>query len=143
MNHAKAVVDRVLVGTGNATATVSASIDFAGFKHATVRVLINKRVDSSCAAMTLSLLESDDTVVTNHATITADLTPTPGSGATEQRYEIDLRKRKRYGRLVITPGTNATHDAQGSIAIISLSRGENAPTAESSLVDSSGTVTVL
>jgi hypothetical protein len=143
MNHAKSHVDSILVGTGPLTASVSASFDRIGFNHATVRVLINKRASTDAGAMTLSLLDCDTTVVTDHATVTANLTPTPGAAATEQRYELDLRARKRYLRLVITPGTHTSGDIQGTVAIITVSRQSELPTAQSTLVGSGSTVTVV
>lgn len=143
MNDSKAAVDKILVGTGAATVSVSASLDTAGYDHASIRVLVNARVNSSAETMSISVLESDDTVVTNHVTITANKTPTPAAAATEQRYELDLRKRKRYLRLVLTPGTHTSNDYQGAVAIVTLSRPERAPTAESELVGSGSTVTVV
>lgn len=106
MNHAQSGIDTVLFNptgiTDGATSTVN--FDCRAADYASIRILFDPEETTHARDTTVSLLESDDTVVTNFATITAnqsvDLT-----AAKEVRYEVDMRGRKRYLRLSITAGT--------------------------------------
>lgn len=99
-------------------ATVTANIDTQGLggrldakaEHVTLIVNTAAEVNTNGVSPTVSLKESDDTVVTNFATITADINP-DCTAAGSIRYEVPLNGRKRYLRLSIGVPT-ATNDNQ-------------------------------
>jgi hypothetical protein len=82
---------------------------------------------------TLVLSESDDTVVSNFATLDTqaaiDLT-----AAREIHYGVDLRGRKRYLRIAVSTPT-ATNDHIVVSAVGTLSKLENAPNGTTSVAD--------
>ena len=107
MIHSQTGKDTILFAPQGITdgATVTANLDTRGADYATGR--LNFAAEDTTTVGTdpaLSLLESDDTVVTNFATITADQT-VDTTAATVAKYEVDLRGRKRYLRLSVTAGT--------------------------------------
>lgn len=110
-----------------AGATITANLDTKGANYASIRIAAASEANTNAVGPTISVLQSDDTVVTNFATITADenwdLT-----AASVKTYHIDLRGRKRYLRLTIDPGTNGTNDDIVVSAVASLSRNTNWPT---------------
>ena len=114
-------VDSLLLGPQTVTdgATVTANLDTQGYAFATIRVAYAAEETTHATDSTLSLLQSDDTVVTNFATVTADLSVDCVSAHTVA-YNVDLRGKKRYLRLSHTSGTtsggNITLSAIGSLA---------------------------
>jgi hypothetical protein len=108
------------------TQTVTANLDTKGSGHATIRMNLGIEKNTNAVGPTISLLESDDTVVTNFATVVADRTTEDLTAAKEIRWEIDTRKRKRYLRLSVTTAT-ATNDDIVVGAIASLSRNDTDP----------------
>ncbi len=127
-------------------ATASGTFDAQGASHATILVVRGKAPGTagSGSTTTISLLQSDDTNSSNFATYVADKTiAADTSNAKLQRYEIDLKGRKRYQKITITPGTTAaaTNDAVVGIALVILSREANTPTAAAALADSVTLVT--
>lgn len=95
------------------TATASASLDTVTTRGKAnyVRILINlaSEINTNAVGPTISLLHSDDTVVTNHATVVANRTAEDITGAKSVAYFVDLRGLKRYLRLTVTTAT-ATND---------------------------------
>ena len=135
MIHALNSTDTLLFATAVATsATQTANLDTKGADWATIRLAFLAEANTNAIGPTINLLESDDTVVTNFATVTAAIAGSDGylASAAEVRYEVDLRKRKRYLRLQIAPGT-ATNDGITVAAIATLSRKEKTPEAHSEL----------
>lgn len=125
--EAKAEKDTLLfANTMTNSQTVTANLDCRGAGHATIRLLLSQELNTNAVGPTISLSESDDTVVTNFATVTADRSAEDLTAKKEVRYEIDLRKRKRYLRLSITTGT-ATNDNVAAAAVASLSRNQEDP----------------
>jgi len=110
------------LATNDVTTTSSARWDLSGCDYAILDVTIGVRTDATTAACTLSVLTSNDTVVTNFATAVADQSQTPGTAAKMVRYLIDTRAAKRYLRLVTTPGTVATASAVAITAVLHKSR---------------------
>jgi len=108
------------------SATVTANFDAKGSGHATLRLLFAAEKNTNAVGPTISLLESDDTVVTNFATVQADRTGEDLTAAKEVRFEVDTRKRKRYLRLAVSTPT-ATNDDITVGAIGSLSRNAEDP----------------
>jgi len=132
---AQKLIDTVLLRPQLVTdgATVTANLDCAGAAWASVRVNLSTEETTHANASTVSLLESDDTVVTNFATITADQSVNLETGQ-EVRYEVDLLGRKRYLRLSYTAGTGTGNDITvGSIG--SLSRNVVAPASTTAMGD--------
>ena len=136
--------DVLLIGTiaKTSSTTVTANLDTRGSDWATIRINFAIEKNTNAVGPTISLLESDDTTVTNFATITADRTNEDLTAAREVRYEIDLRKRKRYLRLSITAPT-ATNDDITVGVIATMSRKEQTPSAHSDLVETTGAAIVI
>ena len=100
-------VDSVLITpTAAATTALTARLDCKDAHYATVRVALGAELNTNSTNVSVSLLESDDTVVTNFATFDADFTRTvDNTAATVATSHVDLEGRKRYLRLVVTPDT--------------------------------------
>ncbi len=118
-NHAQ--TELMIAGVAG-TAVSTANLDTNGkASWATLTITLSPGLTTDAVSPTFSLLESDDTVVSNFATITADktlaVTSTSATNSAVQVYEVDLRGRKRYLRLSLTPGTVATDDAIAASAV--------------------------
>ena len=115
------------------SATTTANLDTQGAGYATIRVAFASELNTNAVGPTLVLSQSDDTVVTNFATIdtqaAVDLT-----AAREMHYGIDLRGKKRYLRLAVTTAT-ATNDNVTFSAIATLSDLNDAPNGTTSVAD--------
>jgi hypothetical protein len=104
-----------LLGTGVTNGnTVTANIDTLGFEEALVIVTLGTSNTASNNPSVLKLSESDDTVVTNFADITEFVGDGSGgftvasadtANANIYNFALDLRARKRYLRLTISPTT--------------------------------------
>jgi|LauGreDrversion4_2_1035121.scaffolds.fasta_scaffold04745_7 hypothetical protein len=135
MIQERLVNDSILIApralTNNATAT--ANLDTKGAAYATIRVACSSEVNTNAVGPTLVLSESDDTVVSNFATLDTqaaiDLT-----AAREIHYGVDLRGRKRYLRIAVSTPT-ATNDHIVVSAVGTLSKLENAPNGTTSVAD--------
>ena len=92
---AQKLIDTVLLRPQLVTdgATVTANLDCAGAAWASVRVNLSTEETTHANASTVSLLESDDTVVTNFATITADQSVNLETGQEVSRFEGSLQLR--------------------------------------------------
>jgi hypothetical protein len=115
--------DAVLIAPQAMTnsATVTANLDTLGASYATIRIALASEINTNAEGPTLSLLESDDTVVTNFATVVADRTDESMVDAASVSYGVDLRGRKRYLRLSITTAGDTNDDATVS-AVSTLGR---------------------
>lgn len=126
----------------SANATVTANLDINGrASYATIRVLLASEVNVSAVGPTISVLESDDTVVTNFATIVADQV-VQAVGDKQAIYHIDLRGRKRYLRLSVTSAT-ATNDGNTVSAGATLSHMRLGPSSTSDMVASTEDVVTV
>lgn len=105
-------VDTVLISPQLITdaATVTANLDCRDGAYASIRVNCSAEEGTNATNATLSVLESDDTVVTNFATVVANRSEDLTS-AHEVRYEVDMKTRRRYLRLSVTAGTGTGSDA--------------------------------
>jgi len=124
-----------------AAATASASFDCMGADWATLTLNFAAEVNTSAVGPVISVLESDDTVVTNHVTIVANRTEDLAA-AHLVRYEVDLRARKRYLRLTCTAATHTTNDVVTMAATGTLSRLANNPDSTTDMVASTNDVVV-
>ena len=122
------VTDSLLIAPQAMTnsATVTANIDTIGSSYATIRVALASEINTNAVGPTLSLLQSDDTVASNFATVVANRTAEDITTAKEITYGIDLRGKKRYLRLIVTTATT-TNDNVTLAAITTLSELEQRP----------------
>ena len=127
---AKRVVSILGTGVTNG-ATVTANIDTIGFDFASIDLVLGTSNTVSNKPSTLKLSESDDTVVTNFADITAFVGGGTGgftipnadtSNANVYVFNVDCRGRKRYLKLTATPVTT-----QAAVMDARLSCAEEAP----------------
>lgn len=114
MIHAQNGIDTVLLAPVAAGAVATSAARTASWdlvmvdgraSYAEIRLTLGAESNTDATGSTISLLESDDTVVTNHATFNASFerTSEDSAAAKEIRYLIDCKSRKRYLRLVLTP----------------------------------------
>lgn len=134
--HALEGKDTLLIAPVSGTATAAANLDTlssSGVKsdYASFRVFANSETNTNASDMTIGLLESNDTVLTNFATVVANVT-LDRTAAAFHRYEVDVRKRKRYLRIATTPGTT-TNDPAIVCALGTLTRHKQGPTTATSL----------
>ena len=122
------VTDSLLIAPQAMTnsATVTANIDTLGSSYATIRVALASEINTNAVGPTLSLLQSDDTVASNFATVVANRTAEDITAAKEVTYGIDLRGKKRYLRLSVTTATT-TNDNVTLASITTLSELEQRP----------------
>lgn len=118
-----------------AAATASGNIDTLGFDFVSIDVLLPTADVVSNKPTVLKLSESDDTVVTNFANVSGfvggtDFTiPNAITSATSISIpyavlNVDLRARKRYLKVSVSPATT-----QVVTAVASLTRAEQTPAA--------------
>lgn len=107
MKYPASGVDSVLLSPVTAATTArTANLDCAGANYATIRVSIGAELNTNSTNVSLSILESDDTVATNFATFDSTMTATiDNTAGTMATRHIDLEGRKRYLRVAITPDT--------------------------------------
>lgn len=115
-------------------ASVSARLDTNGAMWATIRLNLAIEETTDATNVAISLLHSDDTVVSNFATLRADLSQA-ATVANVVRYEVDLRGRKRWLRLVYTGGTG-TGSISAIASIATLHRNRVAPATTEALTES-------
>ena len=113
--------------------TVTANLDTLGFDFVSIDVISTTSDSATNNPSVFKLSESDDTVVTNFADITALVGDGSGgwvvpnwftatANAKTVKFNVDLRHRKRYLRLAISPLTT-----QSFTAIANFARGETTP----------------
>ena len=115
------------------TQTNTANLDTKGASYATIRVAFASELNTNAVGPTLVLSHSDDTVVTNFATLDTQ-TGVDLTAAREVHYGVDLRGKKRYLRLAVTTAT-ATNDNVTFAALATLSDLENSPNGTTSVAD--------
>lgn len=136
MINAQRGIDTVLLSpqavTNGATATANWTV--AGADYAEIRIMFKAELNTNAVGPTVSLLASDDTVVTNFATITADQSAIDLTAAKELRYCVDLRGKKKLLRLAVTPAT-ATNDTVTVCAVGTLTRNYGDPASTTAMGD--------
>lgn len=113
------------------SATTTANLDTIGAGYATIRVAFASELNTNAVGPTLVLSHSDDTVVTNFATLDTQ-TALDLTAAKEVLYGVDLRGKKQILRLAVTTAT-ATNDNITFSAIATLSDLEDAPNGTTSV----------
>jgi len=135
--NAQRGTDAILIApsTNLDTAEKTANVDTRGANYASIRVMFASEINTNNTGPTISVLSSDDTVVTNFATITADRSTEDLTAARVVTYHVDKRNSpKRYIRLVVTPATT-TNDDLAFCALSTLTRQGEAPSAASGMAD--------
>ena len=104
----------LITGDMTNSATQTANLDCRGAAAASIILTFAAEVNTNAVAPTLSLLESDDTVVTNFATFDSDFenSSIDLTAAACAAYHVDLRGRKRYLRLSVTTATTTNDDIE-------------------------------
>lgn len=122
-------------------ATVTANIDCRDGDY--LSLIMNLGIEETTDATTavLSILESDDTVVTNFATITEDVNPAAVT-AKLQLFHIDLRDRKRFIRVSFTAGTETGGNLPLGVTGV-LSRLSTAPATTTDMVKSTNDIALV
>jgi hypothetical protein len=106
-----------------ATTARTANLDCQGATYATIEVILGAELNTNSTNVVLALSESDDTVATNFATFNSVFARTVDNTAGVVAVNhVDLRGRKRYLRLTVTPDTT-TNGAVLSGAISCLDKG--------------------
>lgn len=107
MNHLQSKTYSVMLApSAAATAVRTANLDTAGAHAATVLVHLGAELNTNSTNVAIQLSESDDQVATNFATFNADFNRTvDNTSAVVAVNHLDLRGRKRYIRLTVTPDT--------------------------------------
>ena len=145
MNPAQAVTEHLVLAPASQTnsATRTANLDCQGAGYATIRMNFASEINTNAVGPTISLLESDDTVVTNFATFNSDFERTNEdlTAAKKLVYRVDLRGRKRYLRLSLTTATT-TNDNVTASAAATLSRKAIEPASEANQAGSTQVVVV-
>ena len=126
--HDRLVTDSLVLSSTlmTNTKTQTANFDTLGADYATLRVSLGSEINTNAVGPTISLLSSDDTVVSNFATVVANKTAVDITTGNVITYGVDLRGGKRYLRLSCTTAT-ATNDDVTVSAVGTLSRQETNP----------------
>ena len=105
MNHQQALTYSALItGTTTATTVRTANLDCQGSDYATIVVTTSAELNTNSTNVVAAILESDDTDASNFATFDADHQRTiDNTAAAVAAFHVDLRGRKRYIRLSLTP----------------------------------------
>jgi len=112
-------------------ATASGNIDTLGYRYAIIDVITTTSNDVTNNPSVLKVSESDDTVVSNFADITELVGDGTGGftipnavtqGNWGVKMNVDLRGRKRYLKVSVSPVTTQT-----ITALANLAKGEDAP----------------
>jgi len=114
--------------------TTTAALDMKGYDYATIIVNLSLEEGTDATAPTIALLESDDTVVTNYATVFANVSPDLQT-ARDIVYHVDMRGRKRYLKVQVT--TSTATDGNLTFGAIGIqTRAEQMPASTSDMVGS-------
>lgn len=115
--------DVLLVPTTAATTARTANLDCQGAHNATILVTLGAEANTNSTNVAIQLSESDTTVVTTFATFNASFNRTvDNTGAVVAVNHLDLKGRKRYVRLTVTPDTS-TNGAVLTSAVAALDKG--------------------
>lgn len=94
----------LLAPAAGATTVRTANLDCQGANFATIDVALGAEANTNSTNVAIQLSESDDTVVTNFATFDASFNRTvDNTSAVIATSHVDLRGRKRYIKLTVTP----------------------------------------
>ena len=128
--------------TNSATVTANYDTSSASGSYATIRITLASEINTNAVGPTISVLESDDTVVTNFATITADRATEDITNAKFVTYHVDLRGRKRYLRLSVSTDTTTNDDVTVS-AVGTISHMRSGPASTTDMAASTNDAVVV
>lgn len=120
MKQAQAQLRSLLIAPQVSTATVSALVDFSGADYATIEVAVGARAAATQSSNVVIAITESDASTGSWSTFNADLSKTVAIGTAAQVAVFHVNNdgsRKRYLRVLSTPGTVATADAVGIAAI--------------------------
>lgn len=101
-----AVYSVLLSPIAAATTERTANLDCQGADYATIVCNIGVELNTNSTNVAVALLESDDTTASNFATFNSATQQTiDNATATNYVMHVDLKGRKRYLRVKITPDT--------------------------------------
>lgn len=101
-----------------ATTARTANIDTQGSDYAVIGVILGQELNTNSTNVAIQLLESDTTTVTNFATFNSAFNVTIDNTAAVQRtLEVDLKGRKRYLRIAVTPDTTTNGPVLSSVYV--------------------------
>ncbi len=98
------VLTSLITGTTSATTARTANLDCQYVDFATIIIQCSAEANTDSTNVVMGLLTSDDTVVSNFATVVANVT-LDNTSATSYMYHVGLAGKKRYLRLTLTPDT--------------------------------------
>lgn len=107
-----------------------------------ISLLFGAELNTNAVGPTISLQHSDDTVVTNFATVTANRTNEDLTNARLLRYSVDMQGLKRYLRLSVTTPT-ATNDNVTFAAIATLHHLDQEPGTTTQMVATTNDAVVI
>ena len=97
---------QLLAPSAAATTARTANLDTTGADYATVVVNIGVELNTNSTNVAIQLSESDDTTATNFTTFNSSFNRTiDNTAAAIATSHIDLKGRKRYLQLTVTPDT--------------------------------------
>lgn len=120
MKQAQAQLRSLLIAPQVSTATVSALVDLSGADYATIQVAVGARAAATQSSNVVIAITESDASTGSWSTFNADMSKTVAIGTAAQVAVFHVNNdgsRKRYLRVLSTPGTVATADAVGIAAI--------------------------
>lgn len=89
-----------------ATTARTANLDCAGADYATIEIVLGAELNTNSTNVAVRLLESDNTTASNFATFSSSFNRTlDNTAAIVAAFNVDLKARKRYLRIEVTPDT--------------------------------------
>ena len=89
-----------------ATTARTANLDCAGADYATIEIVLGAELNTNSTNVAVRLLESDNTTASNFATFNSAFNRTlDNTTAMVAAFNVDLKARKRYLRIEVTPDT--------------------------------------
>lgn len=126
---------QVLLSPKNITngATETSNLDTKGHDSVDITVMIGAFAGGTSGASpaTIKLSESDDTVATSFADITGASANGALTAAGSCRFNVDLRKRKRFIKFTFAPANNGTNDAVPACSVAEFDRSKTLPASTS------------
>lgn len=96
----------VLAPSASATTARTGAIDTQGADYATIVVACSAEVNTNSTNVSLNLKESDTNAATAYVTFNADFATTlDNTAAAVAVFNVDLKGRKRYLQISVTPDT--------------------------------------
>ena len=117
MKQLQSVKRNVMLAPITAATTVrTANLDCAGADYATITIVLGAEANTNSTNVAVRLLESDVTTATTFATFDANFNRTlDNTAAIVAAYNVDLKGRKRYLRIELTPDTTTNGAVLSSV----------------------------